>query len=723
MTMSTTVIRTPFTLLLALFFLGCVSKESVLLPAKLDLPQKPALAHEALTAPGRGATHPVVEKMPAAPQTAPILGSQPLPKPTPGKQKDKLNLNFEQVPLTTLIQVVYSEILGRSVNIDPAVMERRDLVTFRTPAQQTSAQIASAMQLLLKSYGLAAMDIGDLVRVVPDTAQIGHLPELRRGVALPETPEVLRPIFQLLELQAVRNSEVAGWIKNMFGERVQVQEDATRNALLLSGTSDNVAAAIEAVRVLDQPLMRGRASLRITPMFSAAEELSKRLLEILAAEGYSMPPDTHSVIAGGMRYPILLLPLPESNTLLVFAMSDEILAHVQEWVNKLDHPNEQTRGSRTFTYTAQNTSAESLAETMTQMFQGAAAATPAKAAGGTTEAPGAAAKATPANNGRVVVDKTSNTLIFQAEPAEFSQLLGLLRTLDKPSKSALIEVTVAEVTLTDNSQLGIEWLLKDISSGGAEVIAKTMGGLSLGNKGFNISGLSSNGDAKVFLNALASSNRASILSSPRIMARNGQTAMIQVGQEVPIITSQQSTVSAATTDGTGVLQTVQYRNTGVILTVKPVIHSGNRIDLEIQQEVSAAQSTETGVNNSPTIATRKVQTNMTLLNGATVLLGGLISKDKSNGNAGIPGLKDIPVLGSLFRVESQKDTKTELIVLITPYILDNDHDAQAVTEAFKEMLPSLAEGNSEAAATLPYAPNPLPPASKQHPKSEPLVTP
>ncbi len=699
--MSKTRIRTTIALLVTMLLFGCASKESALLPPKLDLPPKAAPEQGAGTVEEEGPAKTKIEEMPTAPQSALDQSTKAVPKPVMVARKDTMNLNFEQVPLTTLIQVVYSEILGRPVSIDPKVMERRDLVTFRTPEKQTASQIASAMQLLLKSYGLAAMDVGDLVRVVPDNAQGGNLPELRRGAALPETPEVLRPIFQLVELKAVRNTDVAGWIKNMFGERINMQEDATRNAVLLSGTSDNVAAVIETLRVLDQPLMRGRSSLRITPTFMAAEELGKRLHEILAAEGYTMPADSRATLGGGMRYPILLLPLAESNSLLVFTMSDEILAHIQDWVTKLDQPNEQMRGPRSFTYTAQNTSAETLAVTLTQVFLGSA---------------DAAAKASK-GQGQVVVNKASNTLIFQSEAAEYPQILSLLRTLDKPAKSALIEVTVADVTLTEESQLGIEWLLKDAGTGGANVDASTLSG-ELPGAGFNLSAISAAGNAKILLNALATSNRANILSSPRIMARSGETATIQVGDEVPVITSQQSTLNSTTPNDPGVLQTVQYRSTGVILTVKPVIHSGNRVDLEIQQEVSAAATTKTGVNASPTISTRKVQTNMTLINGETVLLGGLIKKDNSSGDSGIPGLKDIPLLGALFRSETQKYIKTEMIVLITPYILDTDSDARAVTKAFKEILPSLHASDDDTCKLPP------PPAVKDEPiESEPLETP
>ena len=194
------------------------------------------------------------------------------------------------------------------------------------------------------------------------------------------------------------------------------------------------------------------------------------------------------------------------------------------------------------------------------------------------------------------------------------------------------------------------------------------------------------GGVKVALNALATANRATILSSPRVLARNGELATIQVGQEVPIVTSQQSTNTGNNVGNPQVLQTIQYRSTGVILRVKPVIHSGDQIDLDVSQEVSSAGSTSTGVSASPTFSTRKVDTKLTLRNGATVMLGGLISEDTTRGNSGVPGLKDIPILGNLFSNQNQGGGRRELIVLITPYLVNDNTDAEAVTEAFRRTL-------------------------------------
>lgn len=298
----------------------------------------------------------------------------------------------------------------------------------------------------------------------------------------------------------------------------------------------------------------------------------------------------------------------------------------------------------------------------------------------------------------VVVDKGSNTLIFQAKPDEYGQLLALLQSLDRPSKSALIEVTVAELKLDESSQLGFDWLTNHLKSRGGYTVSAPNGG-SAASGGINISLFNGAGVAKFALEALASDNRATILSSPRLMARNGETASIQVGDEVPVITSQQSAAVAGSSN-VGLLQTVQYRSTGVILKIKPVIHSGDQIDLDVMQEVSQPQQTKVGLTTSPTISTRKVETRLTLRNGSTVLLAGLIDGSGSQGSSGVPILKDIPIIGNLFSGQSSSKSRREMIILITPYIASDSGEAEAITDAFRKSLGAWAK---PAISSLPPA--------------------
>ena len=280
------------------------------------------------------------------------------------------------------------------------------------------------------------------------------------------------------------------------------------------------------------------------------------------------------------------------------------------------------------------------------------------------------------------MNNATNTLIFRgSSPDEQQQIRQLLRELDRPTKSAMIEVVVAELAVGALQRLGVQWTLSNQGNiGNAQ--SSTFGG-----SGFNLSYASSARQVLSMIDALANDSQARVLSNPKVLARNGETATIQVGSEVPIVTSQQSTTSAPGAfpgAQTGILQQIQYRSTGVILKVRPVINSGNRLDLEVSQEVSSASSTETGVTSTPTISTRKIDTKLSLRDGSTVLLGGLISRDVSTSKSGVPFLKDIPGVGALFRNQSDTTAQKELLVMITPYVLNDDFEAEEITEAIQK---------------------------------------
>lgn len=655
---------------------GCSTEP--ILPAPLSLPQKTSPANESIVgSKSKDGSELVRTNLPSPPEPERLLtGNPPAPQP-PAEEKPEISVAFEQIPVPGFIQAVYSNVLKRNINLDAQVAQRQDLVTFRSGSPQTKSQLEAASRLLLKSFGINVVDAGGLVRFVPDSTTLGYLPEIRRGWALPSTPLPLRPIFQLVELRAVRHTDIATWLTTLYGGRVKVTEDPARNAVMLAGNSDDVLAAIEAIQVLDQPSMNGRQSVRITPTYWAADELSKKLAELLQVEGYRVG----NTPGGLASFPITILPVSAVNAIFCFAGDKKILDHVVDWARELDSPT--SRASRAFfSYRVQFNDAQRLATTLEKIISGNSPAVAAGSATSATKIP------------RVVVDAGSNTIIYQGNSEDYGQIRSLLETLDKPAKEALIEVTVAQVDLTDHKELGVAWLAKAANLDGSKITYGTLGGLTLGTGGFSYARVDSAGVARLMIDALANSNRATVLSSPRVIARNGETATIQVGHEVPIITSQQTT--PVTGGNGGILQTVQYRTTGVILSVKPVIHSSDQVEIDVSQEVSSAAATNTGVNTSPTFATRKIQTKLTLKNGSTVMLGGLISSDKTGGRAGVPLLMDVPVIGQLFRTDTIDDNRTELIVIITPYILSSDEDAIAVTEAFKSRLGPWAQTQSGA---------------------------
>jgi general secretion pathway protein D len=171
-----------------------------------------------------------------------------------------------------------------------------------------------------------------------------------------------------------------------------------------------------------------------------------------------------------------------------------------------------------------------------------------------------------------------------------------------------------------------------------------------------------------------------------VLAKSGSEARIEVGTEVPIVTSQGSTNTIQNAGTTGILQSIDYRKTGVLLAVRPVIHAANRIDLTVSQEVSAALPNTTPGISTPLIQNRNVATELSLSDGQTVVIGGFISETRTASDSGVPYLKDLPGVGNLFRNQSLSKEKTELLVFITPYVISGDADAAAITQQFQEQM-------------------------------------
>ena len=607
-------------------------------------------------------------------------------KPATGDDKEPVSIAIEQTPLPTFIQILYGNVLKRPYSLDPAVMTRTDPVTFKSAQPLSKDRIYQLADTLLRNYGLAVQDYEGLIRIAPaGAAGSGSVPVMQRVGSSAEVGTSARPVYHYLEMKVVRVSDMTQWLRQLLGSRVTLQDDPLRNAFLLSGAQNDVQGAVDLIQALDQPRMRGRVARRFSPANVTAQDLATQLSEMLTAQGYSVGTN-----GGAAASAVLVLPVASIGSVVVFAASEQVMEHVQRWALELDRPAPNSRsGNGLFTYPVRFADAQELARTLGELLGGGGAAPVAQS---TTSSPvgGSATTAVRASgSGRVVVNNATNTLIIKGSNAEEQQQIRqLLRELDRPAKSAMIEVVVAEMSLGALQRLGVQWTVNNLNS------ITNARSASFGSSGLSISYGNSAQQILSAIDALASGQQARILSNPKVLARNGETASIQVGSDVPVITSQQSTATVTSPFGgstqQGVLQQIQYRSTGVMLRVRPVINSGNRLDLEVSQEVSSAASTETGVTSSPTISTRRIETKLSLRDGSTVLLGGLISRDTNSSNAGVPLLKDIPGLGALFRSKSEASNQKELLVMITPYVINDDFEAEEMTEAIHKSFGSWA---------------------------------
>lgn len=661
----------PILLALTMGLAACTSDYGIQTPKPLqDYKQGPTSDH--------GSQQPGVSSSPAGLRvvTAPALpeyadvniaAHRPDVPSMTGRQ---LQVNIDGMSLPAFINELYGNTLGLNFSLAPDLAARNDRVTLRATEPQDAETVYTLALQVLEQYGVAVEQRDNLLYFFVSGNRGAEPPLLVTGRALPDVPSTHRPVFAFVPLKAVRMGDVVGWLNMMYnGAGVRAEGDQKRNVLVLSGTESMVREALQAVAALDRPFMRGQRSLIVQPSFTDVDKLAARLVDVLTAEGYGA---TTNLQASGS---IIVLPASEANQIVLFAEDPSLLDHAREWLQTMDQP-APGLGERLFFYKVKNTTAKGILRTIDALLGQVRTANVGASAGSSGNQAAGVSEST-----QLVVDEPRNTLIFRGEASRWQELLELIAQLDLPAKQVLIEVTIAEITLTEQENFGIDWLANGNRTDFGETFRFSP--QEPGGSGLTAIVLDSIGQAKVTLNVFASDSRVQLLSTPRILVQSGETAKIDIGTEVPIIT----TASQGTTTDARITQSVQYRRTGVLLEVSPVVHSGNRVDLTVSQEVSEALPVSSSAAiQSPSIFNRSIKTVLSLEDGGSVILGGLLSSRSTRLNNGVPWLKGVPFLGGLFRSEDGTIDRTEMVMLIIPYVIENDATAQSVTRALTREL-------------------------------------
>ena len=611
---------------------------------------------------------------------------------------DPIRVSFHDVPLIPFINEVFGEELGMSFVISPGLREKTDLVTLKLTEPLPPHQFFATVRRVLREYGVDLREVEEGILSFTPSQEIGSrdVPLLVSGRTLPEVPASHRTIFQLVPLRVVRGPQVRGWLKEAFERQdLKILEDPDRNALLLKGNVDMIARALAMIEVLDQPLLQARHGLIIEPLFMQATDMANALNTILRAEGYE------SNVGARSGSSVVLLALQGVAKVIAFALDEPTLDHIVAWAEALDESGKDSIEEAVFTYEVRNTQAEELVETLNQVL--GAGAVPAqeprenRTRGGRNEGgesgendgqprrdngqPRPAGQA----GGRIVVDRNRNMLLFRGSGKEWAEIRSVIARLDRAVPSVLIEVLIAEITLTDEERTGFEFLIRG-ALGGRGLTAGTLGGLGIaaGGLSFNLDG--AGGGRAAVLNLFYKDDRVVIRSRPRLLVKSGETASIDVGNEIPVVT--RTTDSDQVVEGTtNVLQEVSYRKTGVQLEIKPLVQANGLVDLAISQQLSEARpSADTSLAGSPTILNRQISTSLTLRDGGSLLMGGLISGNQSGGTTGVPVLGRIPVLGWLFRTDAVQADRTELMIMVTPYVIADHEEGWELTRRIREQL-------------------------------------
>ncbi|MGI9335839.1 MAG: type II secretion system secretin GspD [Gammaproteobacteria bacterium] len=616
----------------------------------------------------------------------------------PPQAKGDVTLNFENTNLLEVIKVVLGDLLGHNYVIDPQV---QGTVTLQTSEPLSREDLLPTLAMLLRMNGAALVERAGTYQVLPlDQATRGRITAQLGGAqsALPRGYGV-----RILPLRFVSATEMQQILEPFAPPGAIVRVDIARNLLVLAGTPAELDGMTDTVRVFDVDWLDGMSVALFTPDFVDAKTLADELNNVFNTS------DTAAPLTGLLR----IVPIERLNALLVVTPQPQYLGKVREWVARLDRDTGAV-GQRLYIYQVENGKASDVAEVLTQVFEDDdserrrpaaqlapglesveiespetdSGDEPAVSRTQRTAAFGGEANGFSIDSGpvKIIPDDINNALVIKATADQYRQIVQALRRLDAVPMQVFIEATIAEVSLNGDLSLGLEWFFNNKVGGKQGIGTLDLGaaGIEALAPGFSYAITTGGGDPRVVLNVLSEETKVNVVSSPTLMVLNNQEASIQVGDEVPVTTQQQQ----GTDTGDRVLQNVEFRDTGVLLTVTPRVNSGGLVVMEIEQEVSDL-APGSGGSLTPTIQQRKINSTVAVQSGETIALGGLIRDNARNEVRGIPGLVDIPILGLLFGNTIEASERTELVVLITPRAVQGAAQSRKVTDAFRSKMESL----------------------------------
>ena len=644
--------------------------------------------------------------------------------------KGEYTLNFEATDLQAVVKAVLGDILKENYVLDPKVT---GVVTVQTSRPLTKAELLPALENLLRLNGAALIREGNTYKVLPAAEAMGGPVSTGR-----RPPQAWGYGTRIVPLRHIAAKEMHKILEPFLPQDVPPIVDEQRNLLILTGSEPELQSLLDLVDTFDVDWLKGMSVGLFRFQHAEAKTAKDELENIFGAKD------------GPLSGLVRIVPVERLNALLVISQRSDYVDQARQWVERLDQVSE-TASPRLYVYRVQNAKAKDLATVLGGIFgiQPTAAeggAPPAELAPGEVpteitpgqlqpgEAQGGLSSSMSTESGlggglgeggslggsyggetglpggpegggvmvvagkqlRIIADDTNNSLVILAKSEDFKMIEEALKKLDVVPLQVLIDASVIEVTLTDNLQYGVEWFFKHgegDATGAAALNLGTAARAFFAPPGSFIPGgfsyaFQNQGDITVLLKALAANSKLNVLSSPSLMVLDNRKATIKVVDNVPVPTSVQTQPGATSAPIAG----IEYKDAGVILNVTPRVNVGGRISLELEQDVTDPGRTTVEVTagtNAPQFRQRNIKSTITVQSGETIVLGGLIKDTKEDRNTGVPFLKDIPLLGNLFRSNVDFDERTELIVLITPRAVRSQEESRAVTEEFRQRLKEL----------------------------------
>lgn len=587
------------------------------------------------------------------------------------QQEQTWTVNFKDTDIEEVIRFV-AKITDKTIIIDPAVKGKVQVVSSRPV---TSAQLYELFLSILDVQGFAAVESGNVTRIIPaKDARSAPVPVRQSNAPAMINSETITQVIQLENISAAKLIPV---LRPLAPQQAHMAAYTPSNAIIISDTAANIARIREVIESVDRTAVEQTDIVRLE--HAAAEEVANMLAKL-----------QKNMSAGDQDPTKTLTVVPDKRTNSILINGDEMQrARTKALIRHLDTPLAQS-GNVQVVY-LEYANAKDLSAVLTKIVQNIEEMS-------TTEASKASKKA----KASIEADEGTNSLIVTADADVMKSLQSVIKRLDIRRAQVLVEAIIVEMSNTDGKALGLQWLF--LNSSGAygssrsnelnESISQAVVGSADPQAGIasaisgvpgqvlGIGRLDDDFSFNVVLNALNEDDDANILSTPSLLTLDNQEASITVGQNVPFITGSYSSTGSGSSNPDSPFQTIERENVGITLKVTPHINEGDSLVLEIVQEVSSLFGGTDELDASDIVTNeRKIETKVLTDNGKTIILGGLIQDDVQSKQTKVPFLGDIPVLGRLFRSTASTNKKTHLMVFLRSTIV---RDSKALDGATAE---------------------------------------
>ena len=595
-------------------------------------------------------------------------------------EKRQIEIDFDDMDIYPVLDHVLGTVLGLNFVVEPVV---KGTISLHIRGEYSKQELLDIMNSVLELHGLSlTRGSHGLFKVVRkgNSARLGAT--VKEGIAR-FSGDYIR-VYQLEYLSA---SNAAASLKNFVSSGALVVPIQSSNSVIISDTSENLKKIDQILSILDGKVFDDLHWRLFTLENSSVEDVSKDLDRIFRNNPLYRRP---GIDPNGLQ----IIPLETLNAVLVITRWEKMLNEVARWIRELDQ-GQLDKGTQVYVYFVQHGRAVDLAQLLNELYGDAGSKdkqvlVQRKGKKGKDKETKTAVTSTGELSGevKIIADEVNNSLIFKAKPKDYQIIKEVLKKLDVIPRQVLIDVLIAEVSLNDEVQYGVEWFIKGLDifgqkSGHARLDAGLGANLQNGLRGFTYTLWGGDDTLRALIRLLDEKTDVDILSSPNIVATDNQEARIEIGEDVPVLSESIVSTGGVTTQG------VQYRKTGIILQVKPYINDNGLVRMEVTQEVSQVNDAQTSGITSPRITNRKATTYLIAEDGQHILIGGLMSTKTQETHTGIPVLKDIPILGYLFGSKGEKVEKKELIFILTPHVIKSREHADRLTKEFALKVHSL----------------------------------